>query len=56
MPKDPGIVELMAPGGILILERSTRSSGTAGEGALWLRETRSYGETAFEWYERRAAE
>jgi len=36
--------------------RGGRETGGVPEaGALWLRESRSYGRTAFDWYERRAA-
>ena len=53
VPCDASIVELLAPDGILIIERSKRKSAGEALAPLVLRETRNYGETAFDWYERR---
>ena len=50
LAKRPELLELLAPGGGLILERSKRETSVALAG-LELAGTKSYGETAFDWYE-----
>jgi 16S rRNA (guanine(966)-N(2))-methyltransferase RsmD len=55
------LAELLLEDGVLVVEREERAEGapTLGDpatGALWLRESRSYGRTSFDWYERRGAE
>ncbi len=45
------LVDLLAPEGALVVERSSRSARVA-EPALELRGSRSYGEVCFDWYER----
>ena len=45
------LVDILAPGGVLVIERGGReAAGKAGSG-LALRESREYGETAFDRYE-----
>jgi 16S rRNA (guanine966-N2)-methyltransferase len=52
------LAELLHEGGVLIVERaegrlSGPSAGGPSASGLWLRESRSYGKTVFDWYERR---
>ena len=51
------LAELLLEDGVLVVEREERAEGgpalgDPATGALWLRESRSYGRTTFEWYER----
>ena len=44
--------ELLAPGGVLVVERSARDAAGSAPEALALCGERAYGETLFAWYER----
>jgi 16S rRNA (guanine966-N2)-methyltransferase len=48
------LAELLDEDGVLVVERAASGAVLSGPaaGALWLRESRSYGRTAFDWYER----
>jgi len=46
------IAELLAPGGVLLAERSVRDPRPEPGPGLTLRGTRAWGETAFDWFER----
>jgi len=46
-----GLPGLLEPDAVVITERSARAA-SAPDGALRLRATKRYGETAFDWYER----
>jgi len=47
-----GLVGVLAPGGVLISERSRRDEGMLSAYPEWvLRGSKVYGETAFDWYE-----
>ncbi len=45
------LVDLLAPHGVLVVERSSRGESDA-DPVLELRGSRSYGEVCFDWYER----
>jgi 16S rRNA (guanine966-N2)-methyltransferase len=51
------LAELLHEDGVLVVERAAGgpTPSSTATGALWLRESRSYGRTAFDWYERRVA-
>jgi len=44
--------ELLTPGGTLVIERSSRDPRPEAGAGFAHRETRSYGETAFDWFDR----
>jgi 16S rRNA (guanine966-N2)-methyltransferase len=47
-----GLVGILAPGGVIISERSRRDEGVLSASPDWaLRGSKVYGETAFDWYE-----
>ncbi len=46
------LVDLLAEGGILVMERSSHTAPPLENALLELRETRRYGETCFDWYEK----
>jgi 16S rRNA (guanine966-N2)-methyltransferase len=48
----PALAELLAEGGVFVAERSVRDPEPEPAKGLCLRDTRSYGETAFDWYDR----
>jgi len=49
--RDPALVELVERDGALVIERSARDVVEPGPPALRLRDTKRYGETAFDWWE-----
>ena len=49
--RDPGLVELVERDGALVIERSARDAVEPAPPALRLRDTKRYGETAFDWWE-----
>ncbi len=49
---DANLVNLLSPAGVFIAERSKREAPAEPVPGLRLRESRRYGETAFDWYER----
>lgn len=52
LARTPELVDLLAPDGVFVVERAKRdSSASSGAGLRWVR-TRSYGDTAFDWYDR----
>jgi 16S rRNA (guanine966-N2)-methyltransferase len=48
------LAQLLSPGAVVIAERSLRSAPEPESSRLRLRGSKSYGETAFDWYERTA--
>lgn len=50
------VAGLLAPDGVLIVERSARSAAATPGGGLVRMRSRAYGETAFDWYERARGE
>ncbi len=49
---DERLAELLEPAGVFIAERSKRDTAAEPSSRLRLRESRRYGETVFDWYER----
>jgi 16S rRNA (guanine(966)-N(2))-methyltransferase RsmD len=49
--RDPGLPSLVEPDGVLVIERSARARPEAPPPPLRLRDTKRYGETAFDWWE-----
>jgi 16S rRNA (guanine966-N2)-methyltransferase len=56
LAKLPELLDLLAPDGGLILERSIRETAAIPAAGLELAGTKSYGETAFDWYVRECVE
>lgn len=48
---DPALAELVEPDGVLVIERSARARPESPPPSLRLRDTKRYGETAFDWWE-----
>ena len=46
------LVDLLADGGVLVVERSSRAAPLLEDALLELRETRRYGGTCFDWYQK----
>jgi 16S rRNA (guanine966-N2)-methyltransferase len=51
----PQLAALLAPGGALIIERSSRDPQPAAGPGLALHGSKAYGETAFDWFDREEA-
>ena len=49
------LAELLCEDGVLVVERASGPQQSPAGDALWLCESRSYGKTVFDWYERRIA-
>lgn len=49
--REPALVDLLAPAGILVVERARSAQGLDGDEILGLRDSRSYGSSSFDWYE-----
>jgi 16S rRNA (guanine966-N2)-methyltransferase len=49
--RDPALPSLVEPDGALVIERSARAQPEAPPAALRLRDSKRYGETAFDWWE-----
>ena len=49
--RDPALPALVEPDGVLVIERSARAQPEAPPAPLRLRDTKRYGETAFDWWE-----
>jgi 16S rRNA (guanine966-N2)-methyltransferase len=48
----PALMGVLAPGGVIITERSRRDEAVLSPSSAWvLRGSKVYGETAFDWYE-----
>lgn len=56
LAKGAELVDLLAPGGVLLIERDGRDETPCVNPALVWRGSKVYGETAFDWYERAEAE
>ena len=52
LAKRANLVDILAPGGVLLVERSRREEPWAGEAGLAYRAAKTYGETVFDRYER----
>ncbi len=48
---EPTMVDVLAPAGVLVLERAHAAAGPGGSEILRLRDSRSYGSSCFDWYE-----
>ena len=49
--RDPALAQLVEPDGAVVIERSARETPEPPPAPLRLRDTKRYGETAFDWWE-----
>ncbi len=51
LAQEAGMVDVLAPAGILLLERASSAQAPNGGEILELRDSRAYGSSSFDWYE-----
>ena len=53
LAREAGLEDLLAPEGVLVLERATEMTAPVGSEGVEQRGSKTYGGTSFDWYERR---